>query len=310
MLTKASFLYRAFCAAAVCVFLTSTASADHYGYGLGGADYQYAWARAGVPEAADEMEASVLATADVASWFVWIPDYEQIEAHAQGEILADGMGRNKAWCRVNHRDTTNEFGGGLECTACAETFTPFTFTSSSLNPGEVISVSLDVVIDGFLLANEGGDLLGMETEASVEVLIAVIRKSDDSPIVEVDGEVSWLSGYGSSGEYYTLDAIDALENACTVLDDVCSVDYQDTLMFDVVIGEEYWFFFDLATGAGSTGWPDSYEGPLETLAIADFYNTSSYELTTSADATFVVLPEPGAMLLLVAGGLVAMRRRR
>jgi len=309
MPARNSILARVFCAAALCA-VAATAKADVDGLGPGGGDSQYAWARATVPAAEEEMLAPELAEADSTCWFSWIPGYQDIEAHAKGEILADTQGQNKAWCRVTHRDTTNEYGGGLACGADVETFTPFVFTSDSMNPGEPFTVNMDVAIDGFLQANEGGNLLGMESGAHVETLIAIVRQSDDAAVLEVEGEAYWTSIYGDSGVYYTLDAVDMLENACTTQDDVCTVSYADTLTFEAEIGEEYWFYFDLATGVSASGWPDGYSGPLDTLALADFYNTSSYDISTSADADFQVLPEPGTLGLLALGTLAMVRRRR
>ncbi len=293
----------------VCV-VAVTAKADTQGLGPGGGDFQYAWARATVPGAEDEMLAPDLAEADSTCPFGWIPDNNTIEAHAKGEILADTQGRNKAWCRVTHRDTNNDYGGGLACGADVETFTPFTFASDTISPGESFTVNMDVSIDGILQANEGGNLVGMETEAHVETLIAIIRKSDETGILGAQGEVYWTSIHGDDGVYYTLDAVDMLENAATTEDETCTVSYADTLTFEAEIGEEYWFYFDLATGVSASDWPDGYTGPLDTLAVADFYDTSSYAITTSADAELQVIPEPATLALLAVGGVAMIRRRR
>lgn len=312
MQTNRFWIGHAVCTTMVCCLgvMAGTVNADIYGLGPGGGDSQYAWARATVPAAEDEKLEPELAEADSTCWFNWIPGYQDIEAHAKGEILADTQGRNKAWCRVTHRDTTNEYGGGLACGADVETFTPFVFTSDSMNPGESFTVNMDVAVDGLLQANEGGTLLDMESSAHVETLIAVVRRSDETAVVQVAGEAYWTSVYGDNGVYYTLDALDMLENACTTQDDVCTVNYADTLTFEAEIGEEYWFYFDLSTGVSASGWPDDYTGPLDTLALADFYNTSSYDISTSADADFQVVPEPATLALLSVGGLALIRRRR
>jgi len=288
------------------------ANGDDYGIGPGGGQSQYAWARATVPAAADEDDGPTVADANSVCWFTWVPTYTQIEAHAYGEVVADNQGLNKAWCRVTHRDTTNEFGGGLACGADVETFTPFTFTSGILDPGAVVNVELDVAVDGTLRANEGGTADGMVTQSHVSTLIGIIRKSDDMTVLEVEGEAYWESTYHDAGGVtYALDAVDMLENACTIDGDTVTVAYQDTLAFQAEVDAEYWFYFDLATGVSCSGWADGYAGPLTTLAVADFYNTSTYELTaTTGGADFEVLPEPATLALLGLGALATLRRRR
>lgn len=72
--------------------------------------------------------------------------------------------------------------------------------------------------------------------------------------------------------------------------------------FQAIAGEAVWVDFAIQPIIMS-------ETGIGLDALADFYNTATYQLT-SEDANFVLLPEPTALSLLGMGGLVALRRRR
>ena len=288
------------------LFVAPSESLGEYGNGLGGADYQYAWARATGPAFSDEDDDPVYATADGSCWFSWLTDHEQIESHALGQVVANNQGINKAWCSVNQRDFASPEGGGLECGADVETFTPFRFTSEALNPGDTITVDLTVSVDGSLLAHEGGTAADMQSHAHVGVLIGILEMPSEQVIFEQEGDAYWYSTYNGSDIDYTLDAAGFLASACTMAGDTCTVSYTDTLTFEAKVDQIYWFYFDLATGVSCSDIPEGYDDNLTTLATSDFYHTSSYSLTTLDDADFVVVPEPTSVALLGFGGILSL----
>lgn len=258
----------------------------------------YVMARASMPAAGEEEEELTHAEAHAACPFGF--DLGS-EAHALGDITQPGAAVMKALSKLTIHDPV--FGNRLEGGADVETYRAFKVTSDTLPAGTEATVDLAIRYEGLLQAQEGAQGLWSGSEA--EFLLEL--SCDGKGLAQHSGYAAvFATSEGSDSE-----AGDDWAGCLVALGGgAYELTYDDSIQFTGVVGQVYGLYADLATavvtsqGAGCENYGD-------TLALADFWNTGTYALSSpDPDVGFATMPEPASVSLLGAGVLMVLRRRR
>ena len=270
------------------------------------------WARATSPAAHGEQEGDTQAVASAECPFPFAPG---TRSRAFGDIgSSSDYGLTRATTTLTAHDPI--FGDYLTGGADVTTFKSFTVTSNTLPEGTEVTVNIDVSYDGTLQALE--EVIGLHSKAYAGCLIELFDELEYCSLAQRRGtaEVIDYAAYTSTSDTGAWSGMltsttDGNGNPLYVLD------YDETLTFTGVVGNQYWIYFDLATSvfaSAGAGWED-----FATFAKADFWNTGTYTLYSDADVGFLVeglesVPEPSTPAVLLGLGAVgllgSLRRRR
>ncbi len=265
----------------------------------------YAWIEAG----SYETEEKVLFDEATFDW-TWGPSPVVGSAYSLADIRQGESGTTKARSTIYYHDP---YGSeSLSIAAAAETWKPFVVASDTLPAGTPVNVTLSISYTGTLQALES--VPDKYAYASAEGSMKLFDNTSAllasrSGEAEVECEL-----IGDQWEFIT-EAIGAWEGLLTEKTDlnnhpIYELAYTEDIVFNAIIGETYWLWFDLGTRANSSagsnlGWENS-----QTFAEADFSNTGSYLLSSPADVRFVIVPEPLTIGMLMLAGLAVLRRCR
>ncbi len=265
----------------------------------------YAWIHAG----GYETDEDVLFDEATFDW-TWGASPVIGSAYCLGDIRQAQTATAKARSRINYHDP---FGTGtLSIGGDVETWKPFLVGSGSLPAGTQVPVSLGVGYAGTLQALES-----VEGKYSYCRASGALTLYDDSAAVLAAraGEAEVECELDESVRHFSTETDGVWDGLLTQGvdgngDRIYSLSYEDLINFTAVVGQRYWLYFDLATSANSSsgsalGWAGS-----ATFAQANFSNTATYQLGSTADVTFTIVPEPATLGLLTTTGLMLTRRRR
>ena len=291
------------CGVAALVLGGAEAGADPGGYG----SFPYASIRAGAYETPDTP--LVLFDEETYTWQWGGPEIVGT-AYALGDITTAESCLAKARSTLNYHDP---FGsGGLSIVTDVETWKPFVVTSTvPADLGTLRQIKLDLAYSGTLEVVEGMP----DNSSMADVEGGMTLYADDGSVIasragEADVE-GFLDASGTNPSW-TSSTMGCWAGLLT--DDGSghfTLNYAEQIVFDAVVGDRYWLYYELSTGSESgagtgAGWAGS-----ATLAEADFSSTGTYLLSCDdPNIGFVVVPEPATMALLVLGGLAVLRRRR
>lgn len=292
MMTRTTLLCAAF--AAILVF-GSTAWAGPGGRG----NDPYVWVHAGNYRTLEE---DLPLTEEHGEDWTWYPGCPVIgSAYAYGDIATSQYGTAKAKCSLNYHDP---FGiETLSIGADVETWKPFVITSATLPAGTPITARVGISYTGSLEVLE--KMAGKTSEAYASFEVTLYDKHE-AELGVLDGTATVV---GDASNVYTTTITGDWVGKLTQSGTAFNLDYADVITFPAVVGDKYWLYFDLATSCWSSegsnlGWDNS-----KTYASANFADTATYTLSSTADVNFVTVPEPATLALLAAGGLGLLRRR-
>ncbi|MFW6132758.1 MAG: PEP-CTERM sorting domain-containing protein [Planctomycetota bacterium] len=232
-------------------------------------------------------------------------------AYALGDVTTHDEALAKAASQINYHDPFDD--GSLTVGGDVETWKPFVVESNTLADGTAVDVTILFGYTGTLQAMEGVEGKSSLAEATGQLTLY----ADNGDVLGASGGNASVQSEWPTGGDLTVTGVasgdwegNLAEGVDGSGDPVFTLDYDDELLFSAEVGGKYWLYFDLATNADSSagsgsGWDDS-----ETFARADFSNTGTYQLTSTSDVDFVMVPEPATLSVLAAGGLLVLRRRR
>jgi len=267
----------------------------------------------------EDEDAAVAEALVSASALAWAPWRDSVAA-ARGSILDSDYGEGKTYCDLTAHDPyspedppDNFIEGGAD----VETLKPFILKSDTLPDGTAVSCHVDVSYQGCIQAFEHAAGLSTSAHASALIQFAdepiVISDDDDGDdatlLEEREGFVEVTGTPDGQTTEETGDWVGCL--SASAVEGGYDLDYNDTFDFDAVVGQRFWFYFDLATGVWMSGGEVTEQNCDQGYAMADFWNTGTYQFSTdNPEARFELLPEPATLSLLGLGALALLRRRK
>jgi hypothetical protein len=229
-------------------------------------------------------------------------------SYAMGDIVSNpGSGLIKAETVLNyHLPFSNDY---LEIGADVQTWNLIKIVSDELSDGTSVTLYLDLLYSGILNVQEGVD--GKSSLVKVEGLTTVYDSQGQS-LGTRTGTAS-VTGTNTGGVLdWTSMASGDWSDSLSSEEGEYFLSYLDTIIFDVLVGDEIWIKFDLALLSRSLEGTENFNfDESMTYAAAVFSHTGTYTLRSDDNVGFQTVPEPGiiAMLSIGLAGLFALRRR-
>lgn len=244
----------------------------------------------------------------------------------------DAVSRSNGDLGASAQATGGSTGGG-SAGGEARSLTKIEVTSTTLTPGTMVLANLNFGFDGEIALSVANNLASSEVYANtVSTAGYEIRLFGENPLEAVspiigryEGEirVGFRPVEGDIAEFFNESQLNGATSTVMPLIppgivlgegaalSVNAYEVTGSLIANLMVGEEYYVWQNLAVGATGDG------GENTASATTDFLNTGSFEISDpNGQASFLLsqvvpVPEPaGGALLLLAGVISSLNRRR